>query len=36
MLSVIDRTVLQVDLPLRDEMRANILKAMLTTLKYRL
>lgn len=35
MLSVIDRAVLQVDLPLRDEMRANILKAMLSTLKYK-
>lgn len=36
MLSVIDRNVLGVNLPLRDEMRANILKAMLTTLKYKL
>ncbi|HEU5140925.1 MAG TPA: CtsR family transcriptional regulator [Bacillales bacterium] len=35
MLSAIDRTVLQVELPLRDEMRANVLKAMLMTLKYK-
>lgn len=35
MLSVIDRAVLQVDLPVRDEIRASILKAMLSTLKYK-
>jgi transcriptional regulator CtsR len=34
MLSVIDRTVLSIDLPQRDELRARILKAMLTSLKY--
>lgn len=36
MLSAIDRTVLQVDLPLRDELRASVLRAMLTTLKYKI
>ncbi|MQM40405.1 Transcriptional regulator CtsR [wastewater metagenome] len=36
MLSVIDRTILQVGLPLRDEMRANLLTAMLLTLKYKM
>lgn len=35
MLSVIDRSVLYLDLPFRDELRARILKAMLTTLKYK-
>lgn len=35
MLSVIDRTVLILNLPDRDELRARILKAMLTTLKYK-
>jgi transcriptional regulator of stress and heat shock response len=35
MLSVIDRSVLFIDLPLRDELRARMLKAMLTTLKYK-
>lgn len=35
MLSVIDRAVLQVGLPLRDELRANILKSILLTLKYK-
>ncbi|KAB2329187.1 CtsR family transcriptional regulator [Cytobacillus depressus] len=35
MLSVIDRSVLYIDLPFRDELRARILKAMLTTLKYK-
>lgn len=35
MLSVIDRSVLYLDLPYRDELRARILKAMLTTLKYK-
>ncbi|KFZ43488.1 CtsR family transcriptional regulator [Anoxybacillus flavithermus] len=34
MLSIIDRTVLSLDLPHRDELRARILKAMLTSLKY--
>jgi transcriptional regulator CtsR len=34
MLSVIDRAVLSIDLPHRDELRARILKAMLTSLKY--
>lgn len=36
MLSMIDRTVLQVGLPLRDQVRANLLTAMLLTLKYKL
>ncbi len=35
MLSVIDRTLYQAHLPQRDEIRANILKAMLSTLKYK-
>ncbi|TLS35549.1 CtsR family transcriptional regulator [Pseudalkalibacillus caeni] len=35
MLSVIDRTIITIDLPLRDELRANMLKAMLTSLKYK-
>ncbi|TRZ36404.1 CtsR family transcriptional regulator [Niallia circulans] len=35
MLSVIDRSVLYLDLPYRDELRARLLKAMLTTLKYK-
>lgn len=35
MLSVMDRSVLYIDLPYRDELRARILKAMLTTLKYK-
>ncbi|MGD6818624.1 CtsR family transcriptional regulator [Metabacillus sp. 84] len=34
MLSVMDRSVLYVDLPLRDELRSRMLKAMLTSLKY--
>ena len=34
MLSIIDRSVLSIDLPHRDELRARILKAMLTSLKY--
>ncbi|MDQ0177395.1 CtsR family transcriptional regulator [Bacillus chungangensis] len=34
MLSVIDRSVLFIDLPIRDELRARMLKAMLQTLKY--
>lgn len=36
MLSVIDRAVLQVGLPLRDELRANLLASMLLTLKYKM
>ncbi|WP_453992489.1 CtsR family transcriptional regulator [Bacillus nitroreducens] len=35
MLSVIDRSVLFIDLPHRDELRARMLKAMLTSLMYR-
>jgi transcriptional regulator CtsR len=35
MLSVIDRSVLYIDLPHRDELRARMLKAMLQTLKYK-
>ncbi|OCA81052.1 CtsR family transcriptional regulator [Bacillus sp. FJAT-27225] len=35
MLSVIDRSILYIDLPYRDELRARMLKAMLTTLKYK-
>jgi transcriptional regulator CtsR len=35
MLSVIDRSVLYIDLPHRDELRARMIKAMLTSLKYR-
>lgn len=35
MLSVIDRSVLYIDLPYRDELRARMMKAMLTTLKYK-
>ncbi|AZB41222.1 CtsR family transcriptional regulator [Bacillus sp. FJAT-42376] len=35
MLSVMDRSVLYVDLPLRDELRSRMLKAMLTSLKYK-
>ncbi len=35
MLSVIDRSVLYLELPYRDELRARLLKAMLTTLKYK-
>lgn len=35
MLSVLDRSVLLADLPYRDELRARMLKAMLTTLKYK-
>lgn len=34
MLSVVDRATINVDLPLRDELRANLLKGMLMTLKY--
>ncbi|WP_018663992.1 CtsR family transcriptional regulator [Heyndrickxia acidiproducens] len=35
MLSVMDRSVLYIQLPERDELRARILKSMLTTLKYK-
>ncbi len=35
MLSVIDRSVLYIDLPFRDELRARMLTAMLTSLKYK-
>lgn len=35
MLSVIDRSVLYIDLPMRDELRARMIKAMLTTLMYK-
>ncbi|KZZ85466.1 MULTISPECIES: CtsR family transcriptional regulator [Bacillaceae] len=35
MISVMDRSVLYVDLPLRDELRSRMLKAMLTSLKYK-
>lgn len=35
MLSVMDRSVLYIDLPYRDELRSRMLKAMLTTLKYK-
>lgn len=35
MLSVIDRSVLYIDLPFRDELRSRMLTAMLTTLKYK-
>nr|WP_295975116.1 CtsR family transcriptional regulator [uncultured Bacillus sp.] len=35
MMSVIDRSVLYIELPHRDELRARMLKAMLQTLKYK-
>ncbi|ABO65462.1 Transcriptional regulator [Geobacillus thermodenitrificans NG80-2] len=35
MLSVMDRSVLYIGLPERDELRARMLKAMLTSLKYK-
>lgn len=35
MSSVMSRSVLKIDLPYRDELRARILKEMLTTLKYK-
>ena len=35
MLSVIDRSVLYLELPYRDELRARLFKAMLTSLKYK-
>lgn len=34
MMSVLDRSVIFIDLPQRDELRARMLKAMLTSLKY--
>lgn len=34
MLSAVDRNVLSLNLPLRDEIRARIFRAMLTTLKF--
>ena len=34
MLSVIDRSVIYTELPLRDELRARLMVAMLTSLKY--
>nr|WP_106781885.1 CtsR family transcriptional regulator [Lysinibacillus timonensis] len=34
MLAAVDRTSLRIQLPLRDELRSFILRAMLTTLKY--
>ncbi|MBM7646753.1 transcriptional regulator CtsR [Scopulibacillus daqui] len=36
MISAIDRSVLDLSIPLRDEVRANILKAMLQALKYKM
>ncbi|HZG71157.1 MAG TPA: CtsR family transcriptional regulator [Chondromyces sp.] len=35
MLSVMDRSVLYIDLPDRDELRARMLKAMIVSLKYK-
>lgn len=35
MMSIMDRSVLYIDLPYRDELRSRLLKAMLTTLKYK-
>jgi transcriptional regulator of stress and heat shock response len=35
MISVMDRSVIYLDLPERDELRARMLKAMLITLKYK-
>ncbi|RBW67724.1 CtsR family transcriptional regulator [Bacillus taeanensis] len=35
MLSAVDRTVLSVELPFRDQLRANILKSMIFSLKYK-
>ncbi|ESU31433.1 CtsR family transcriptional regulator [Bacillus sp. 17376] len=35
MLSVLDRSVLYIELPQRDELRARMLKAMLVALKYK-
>jgi transcriptional regulator of stress and heat shock response len=36
MLSVLHRNVLNIDLPLRDELRAKMLKAMLLSLRYKI
>lgn len=36
MLSAIDRSVLNLSIPLRDQVRANILKSMLQALKYKI
>lgn len=35
MLSIMDRSILNLQLPYRDEIRARILKAMISTLKYK-
>ncbi|TSB44641.1 CtsR family transcriptional regulator [Alkalicoccobacillus porphyridii] len=35
MVSVLDRSVLKVELPYRDQIRSNVLKAMINTLKYK-
>jgi transcriptional regulator of stress and heat shock response len=35
MLSVLDRSVIMIDLPYRDELRSRMLKAMLKSLKYK-
>nr|WP_152849987.1 MULTISPECIES: CtsR family transcriptional regulator [Bacillus] len=35
MVSVMDRSVLYIDLPERDELRARMMKAMLTSLKFK-
>jgi transcriptional regulator of stress and heat shock response len=35
MLSVLDRSVLMIDLPFRDELRSRMLRAMLKSLKYK-
>jgi transcriptional regulator of stress and heat shock response len=35
MLSVMDRSVLYIDLPYRDELRSRMLKAMLISIKYK-
>lgn len=34
MLAAVDRSTLQLQLPMRDKIRANIMRAMLTTIKY--
>ncbi|MDQ0209236.1 CtsR family transcriptional regulator [Alkalicoccobacillus murimartini] len=35
MVSVLDRSVLKIELPYRDQIRSNVLKAMINTLKYK-
>lgn len=35
MVSVMDRSVIYIDLPVRDELRARMMKAMLTSLKFK-